>query len=51
MEEPDTPLILSGNESVQPTSDNWKGAEKGGERRWCGTYTNTFRPWATLRPS
>lgn len=49
-EDPDTPLILSGNESVQPTSD--KGAEMGGERSWYwGTYASTFGPRVTLWPS
>lgn len=51
-EESDTTLILSGNESVQPTSDKWKGAEMGGERSWYwGTYTSTFGPRVTLWPS
>lgn len=50
-EEPGTALTLSGNESVQLNSDRWKGAEMGGERSCWGTYTDTFRPRVTLRPS
>lgn len=36
MEEPDTPLILSGNESVQLTTDKWKGAEMRGREEPAG---------------
>lgn len=47
--EPDTVLILSGNEVFNP--ELLKKSGQNVEQRVICTYTDTFRPWVTLWPS